>query len=153
MKFSIFLFLTTLKRSFIQISEKSLSSIWFVYWCRTPIFRSNGPFWRSNTALDGPLINQSNRLFLSGYTINFLMILFSETWSETEKLRTMMDTQTFIIDDHLGFQIKIGCHNRELKQTGARGGREAAVNKQFSIQRDSRPSEFIRPLTHHSLFN
>ena len=33
------------------------------------IFRSNTPFWRSNTALDGPLINQSNRLFLSGYTI------------------------------------------------------------------------------------
>ena len=33
------------------------------------IFRSNTPYWRSNTALDGPLINQSNCLFLSGYTI------------------------------------------------------------------------------------
>ena len=27
-------------------------------------------FWRSNTALDGLLINQSNRLFLSGCTIS-----------------------------------------------------------------------------------
>ena len=26
--------------------------------------------WRSNTALDGPLIDQSNRVFLSSYTIN-----------------------------------------------------------------------------------
>ena len=26
-------------------------------------------------------------------------------------------------------------------------GREAAVNKQISIQKDSRPSEFSRPLT------
>ena len=62
-----------LKRSFHSknqnLLKKSLSSILFVYWCRPSIFRSNTPFWRSNTALDGPLINQSNRLFLSGYTI------------------------------------------------------------------------------------
>ena len=32
--------------------------------------------------------------------------------------------------------------NRELKQID-----EAAVNKQISIQNDSRPSEFSRPLT------
>ena len=32
--------------------------------------------------------------------------------------------------------------NRELKQTDA-----AAVNQQISIQKDSRPSEFSRPLT------
>ena len=52
-----------------NLLKKSLSSILFVYWCRPSIFRSNTPFWRSNTALDVPLINQSNRLFLSGYTI------------------------------------------------------------------------------------
>ena len=33
-------------------------------------------------------------------------------------------------------------HNRELKQTDA-----TAVNQQISIQKDSRPSEFSRPLT------
>ena len=49
--------------------KKSLSSILFVYWCRPSIFRSNTPFWWSNTALDAPLISQSNCLFLSGYTI------------------------------------------------------------------------------------
>ena len=52
-----------------NLLKKSLSSILFVYWCRPSIFRSNTPFWRSNTALDVPLIHQSNRLFLSGYTI------------------------------------------------------------------------------------
>ena len=34
------------------------------------------------------------------------------------------------------------CNIRELKQTDA-----AAVNQQISIQKDSRPSEFSRPLT------
>ena len=65
--------LSDLKRSFHSKNEnvikKSLWSILFVYWCRPSIFRSNTPFWRSNTALNGPLINQSNRLILSGYTI------------------------------------------------------------------------------------
>ena len=40
----------------------------FVDWSRPSIFQSNTPFWRSNTALDGPLINQSNHLFLSGWS-------------------------------------------------------------------------------------
>ena len=71
--------LAHLKRSFHSknqnLLKKSLSSILFAYWCRPSIFRSNTPFWRSNTALDGPLMNVSfknkvsNRLFLSGYTI------------------------------------------------------------------------------------
>ena len=52
-----------------NLLKRSLSSILFVFRCRPSIFRSNTPFWRSNTALDGPLINQSNRLFLSGYAI------------------------------------------------------------------------------------
>ena len=65
--------LSHLKRSFHSknqnLLKQSLSFIFFVYWCRPSIFLSNTPFWRSNTALDGPLINQSNRLFLSGYKI------------------------------------------------------------------------------------
>ena len=71
-----------LKRSFHlknqNLIKKSLSSILFVYWCRPLIFRSNTPFWQSGTALDGPLINQSNRLFLSGYTIK----LYTKTGSQ-----------------------------------------------------------------------
>ena len=41
----------------------------FVYWRRSSISRSNTLFSRSNTALDGPLINQSNRVVLSSYTV------------------------------------------------------------------------------------
>ena len=37
-------------------------------------------------------------------------------------------------------------YSRELKQTDS-----AAVNKQISIQKDSRPSEFSRPLTSFTL--
>ena len=37
--------------------------------------------------------------------------------------------------------------NKELKQTDA----AAAVNQQISIQKDSRPSEFTRPLTSFTL--
>ena len=70
--------LSHLKRSFHSknqnLLKKSLSSILFVYWCRPSIFGSNTPSWRSNTALDGPLINQSNRLFLSGYTIMIYIV-------------------------------------------------------------------------------
>ena len=40
--------------------------------------------------------------------------------------------------------------NRELKQTDAAAKREA-VNKQISIRKDSRPSEFSRPLTSFTL--
>ena len=40
---------------------------------------------------------------------------------------------------------------RELKQTDGRGGREKAVNKQISIQKDSRLSEFSWPLTSFTL--
>ena len=66
--------LSHLKRSFHSQNQNLLKSLYrpfclFVYWCRPSIFRSNTPFWRSSKALDGPLINQSNRLFLSGYTI------------------------------------------------------------------------------------
>ena len=59
--------LSHLKRSFHSknqnLLKKSISSILFVIWCRSSIFWSNTPFWRSNTALDGPLINQSNCLY------------------------------------------------------------------------------------------
>ena len=41
----------------------------FVYRRSSLISRSNTPFWRSNTALDGPLVNQSNRVVISSYTI------------------------------------------------------------------------------------
>ena len=41
----------------------------FVDWSRPSISRPNMPFLRSNTALDGLLIKQSNHLFLSVYTI------------------------------------------------------------------------------------
>ena len=73
--------LANLKRSFHSKNEnllkKSLSSILFVYWFIPLIFRSNKPFWRSNTAVDRPLINPSNRLFLSGYAIIFIKFLAS----------------------------------------------------------------------------
>ena len=73
---NIFKFLWLIwRKAFIQKTKtclkKSLWSILFVYWCKPSIFRSNTPFWRSNTAFDGPLINKSNRFFLSGYTIMF----------------------------------------------------------------------------------
>ena len=73
---NIFKFLWLIwRKAFIQKNKTclktSLSSILFVYWCKPSIFRSNTPFWRSNTAFDGPLINQSNPFFLSGYTIMF----------------------------------------------------------------------------------
>ena len=54
-----------------SLLQGSLSSILFVDWSRPSISRSNTLLWRSNTALDGPLINQSYRLFLSGYTIMY----------------------------------------------------------------------------------
>ena len=41
----------------------------FVYWSRPSISWSNTTFWGSSTTLDGLLINQLNRLFLSDYTI------------------------------------------------------------------------------------
>ena len=53
-----------------NLLKKSVSSILSNYWCRPSVFWSN---WRSNTALDGLLINQSNRLFISGYTIKLLI--------------------------------------------------------------------------------
>ena len=34
------------------------------------------------------------------------MTLHAEIWGETEKPGTMMDTQTFIRDDHPGYQIR-----------------------------------------------
>ena len=85
--------LSHLKRIFHSknqnLLEKSLPSILFVYWCRPSIFRSNNPFWRSNTALDGLLINQSNRLFLSGYTISILVYLCRSLLEQQIKLVLM----------------------------------------------------------------
>ena len=50
----------------------------------------------------------------------FLMTLCSEVCSETEKLRTMMDTQTFIRDDHLGPEVsELVKRTAELKQNSA----------------------------------
>ena len=40
----------------------------------------------------------------------------------------------------------------ELKQTDAATERRRRVNKQISIQKDSRPSEFTRPLTSFTLY-
>ena len=77
--------LSHFKRSFHSKNQnllrKYLSSILFVYWYRPSIFRSSMPFWRSNMALDGPLINQSNRLFLSGYTVIAGICLIASTES------------------------------------------------------------------------
>ena len=52
----------------------------------------------------------------------------------SEKICTMVDLFNKAVAD--GWDI------RELKQTDA-----AAVNQQISIQKDSRPNEFSRPLT------
>ena len=47
---------------------------------------------------------------------------------------------------------KFTCHLlTQIFHQGAIGSREAAVNKQISIQKDSRPSEFSRPLTPFTL--
>ena len=59
--------LSHLKRSFHSKTKTCLKSLYRLY-CPS-VFWSN---WQSNTTLDGPLINQSNRLFITGYTIKLL---------------------------------------------------------------------------------
>ena len=93
--------LSHLKRSFHSKNQnllnKSLSSILSVHGCRPSIFWSNTPFWRSNTALDGPLINQSNCLFSSGYTIRsrFGPRKYNSTAKYLEALRNICCTENF----------------------------------------------------------
>ena len=66
--------------------------------------------------------------------------------------RALTNAQTYIgespgANDRIPEGISSNIYNRHLKHSG----RKAAVNKQISIEKDSRPSEFSRPLTSFTL--
>ena len=52
-------------------------------------------------------VREKDRTFLKVRNIKgvFLMTLYLGIWGETEKPRTMVDTQTFVRNDHLGFKM------------------------------------------------
>ena len=75
-------------------------------------------FWRSNTALDGPLINQSNRLFLSGYTISkryYIETLIKELRLDNCSTPTGNSTYTSC---QMSFEDIVNTHDTFMKSLG-----------------------------------